>query len=218
VISEKTVELNLTTEFINWLSHQHHVSYFAVGPTQPQEAKWGFDAGIFGNSTGALIQYKRAYVTGSTWEWRLNRTKNQDQLYRLQNLEQAGHPVFFAFPHFCTLVDVKNHRRRLLTKTFWYKPSQINPSGGPNGHHDVRYDETTKKWTVHSDDPVELPPPVTLGEVIEQIDSSSNRLGSLAEAFYLIVLGESEVPDTIVREDAEASVLSGVCLIGRAEA
>lgn len=68
MISEKTVELNLTTEFINWLSHQNNIPYFAVGPTQGQEAKWGFDAGIFGATTGALIQYKRAYVTGTTWE------------------------------------------------------------------------------------------------------------------------------------------------------
>jgi hypothetical protein len=218
MISEKTVELNLTTEFINWLSHQHNTSYFAVGPTQAQEAKWGFDAGIFGKATGALIQYKRAYVTGTVWEWKLNRTKSKDQLDKLQKLELAGHPVFFAFPNFHTLGEVQAHRRRLLTKTFWYRPSQINPAGGPIGHHEVRYDSATKKWTVHSDDPVELPPPASLGEVIEQIDNSNNSLSALAEAFNIIVLGDNEPSIDNEREEESASILSGVCLVGKAEA
>ncbi|HEY4541295.1 MAG TPA: hypothetical protein VIG66_02860, partial [Noviherbaspirillum sp.] len=157
MISEKTVELNLTTEFINWLSHQHNTPYFAVGPTQAQEAQWGFDAGIFGNATGALIQYKRAHVKGTIWEWKLNRTKAQDQLRRLQNLEAAGHAVFFAFPYFHTLTEVQSHRRRLLVRTFWFRPSQIQPTGGPDGHHEVRFDSSTKKWSVHSEEGADMP-------------------------------------------------------------
>lgn len=217
MISEKTVELNLTTEFINWLSHKHNTPYFAVGPTQAQEAKWGFDAGLFGTTTGALIQYKRAYVTGTTWEWKLNRTTAKDQLARLQHLELAGHPVFFAFPFFHTLGDVRAHRRRLLTKTFWYRPSQITPAGGPIGHHEVSYDTASQKWTVQSEDPVELSPPVSLGEVIEQINSSKNRLSSLAEAFNSIVLDEDNPLQGQKREDDGASILSGVCIIGRSD-
>ncbi len=214
MISEKTVELNLTTELINWLSHQNKMPYFAVGPTQAQEAKWGFDAGIFGATTGALIQYKRAYVTGTTWEWKLNRTKARDQLARLQKLERAGHPVFFAFPYFHTLGDIQTHRRRLLRKTFWYRPLQISPSGGPNGHHEVRYDTFTKNWTVHSDNLVQLPPPVSLEDVIEQIDNSNNYLASLAEAFNAIVLEEDELIADRDGEEVSESILNGVCLVG----
>src|SRR5690606_1882711 len=190
MISEKTVELNLTTEFINWLSHQHNTPYFAVGPTQAQEAQWGFDAGVFGNATGALIQYKRAYVNGTVWEWKLNRTKAKDQLRRLQQLEAAGHAVFFAFPYFHTLSQVQSHRRRLLLHTFWFKPSQITPVGGPDGHHEVRFDSSTRKWSVHSEEGSDMPQPVSLGEVISAIDSPENRLSSLAEAFNLIVLDD----------------------------
>lgn len=146
MISEKTVELNLTTEFINWLSHQHNTPYFALGPTQAQEAQWGFDAGVFGNSTGALIQYKRAYVNGSVWEWRLNRTKAKDQLFRLQQLEAAGHAVFYAFltsTHlancklivvgFCSTHSGSSHRRSCrpedLTDTMRYATIRRQRSG-----------------------------------------------------------------------------------------
>ncbi|MFB9026017.1 hypothetical protein QSH50_001700 [Xanthomonas arboricola pv. pruni] len=217
MISEKTVELNLTTEFINWLSHQHNTLYFALGPTQAQEAQWGFDAGVFGNSTGALIQYKRAYVNGSVWEWRLNRTKAKDQLFRLQQLEAAGHAVFYAFPYFHTLSQLQTNRRRLLLHTFWFKPSQIVPSGGPNGHHEVRYDSTTKKCSVHSEEGIEMPPPMSLGEVISAFDNPENNLAALAEAFNLIVVGPE---DTLIerQEEHDNSALSGICIVGRGDA
>lgn len=216
MISEKTVELNLTTELINWLSHQNNTPYFAVGPTQAQEAKWGFDAGVFGATSGALIQYKRAYVNGTTWEWKLNRTKAQDQLARLKALELAGHSVFFAFPFFHTLADIQTHRRSLLTKTFWFKPSQINPAGGPYGHHEVKYDTSTKIWSVHSDTPHELPSPLSLGDVIGHIDNPNNLLSSLAEAFNTIVLGRDELMADQEGEIDVADILSAVCLVGRA--
>lgn len=217
MISEKTVELNLTTEFINWLSHQHNTSYFAVGPTQAQEAQWGFDAGIFGNSTGALIQYKRAYVNGTTLEWRLNRTKAKDQLQRLQQLEAAGHAVFFAFPHFHTLSQIQSHRRRLLVQTSWFKPSQIMPAGGPNGHHEVRFDSATNKWSVHSEQRVDMPQPVSLAELNRAIDNPQNRLSSLAEAFNAIFMDDREQLRNPESEGL-ASTISGICIVGRGDA
>ena len=217
MISEKTVELNLTTEFINWLSHQHNTPYFAVGPTQAQEAQWGFDAGVFGNSTGALIQYKRAYVNGTTWEWKLNRTKAKDQLQRLQQLEAAGHAVFFAFPYFHTLGQVQSHRRRLLLHTFWFKPSQIMPAGGPNGHHEVRFDSATNKWSVHSEQSADMPQSTSLAEVIGAIDNPQNRLSSLAETFNAIFMDDRDQLDN-PESEGPASTLSGMCIVGRGDA
>ncbi|WP_294991022.1 hypothetical protein [uncultured Stenotrophomonas sp.] len=214
MISEKTVELNLTTEFINWLSHQHNTPYFAVGPTQAQEAQWGFDAGVFGGATGALIQYKRAYVNGTTWEWKLNRTKAKDQLDRLQKLEAAGHAVFFAFPYFNTLGQIQSHRRRLLVHTFWFKPSQIMPTGGPNGHHEVRFDSATNKWSVHSDQGSDMPQPVSLADVISSIDNAHNQLSELARSFNEIFMDDLEQPPNSETE-VLASTLSGMCIIGR---
>ena len=217
MISEKTVELNLTTEFINWLSHLHNTPYFAVGPTQAQEAQWGFDAGVFGKSTGALIQYKRAYVNGTIWEWKLNRTKKKDQLYRLQQLEAAGHAVFYAFPYFHTLKQVQTHRRRLLRHTFWLKPSQIMPVGGPNGHHEVRFDSSANKWSVHSEVSADMPQPVSLVEVINAIENPENSLSALAEAFNFVVLDRGDsIAET--RPEDDNSDLSGICLIGRGDA
>lgn len=221
MISEKTVELNLTTEFINWLSHLSNSPYFAVGPTQAQEAKWGFDVGVFGNATGVLIQYKRAYVNGSVWKWKLNRTKAKDQLYLLQQLEAAGHTVYYAFPYFHTISDIQAHRRKLLLHTFWFKPSQINPVGGPNGHHEVCFDSVTGKWTVHSEEGTDLPQPGSIAEVINGIENPENRLSSLAEDFNRIVLGANQPLDQRKSEsehEGEFSILSGTCIVGRGDA
>ncbi|OOW86759.1 hypothetical protein Xvtw_09265 [Xanthomonas campestris pv. vitiswoodrowii] len=135
----------------------------------------------------------------------------------MQQLEAAGHAVFYAFPYFHTLSQLQTNRRRLLLHTFWFKPSQIVPSGGPNGHHEVRYDSTTKKWPVHSEEGIEMPPPVSLGEVISAIDNPENNLAALAEAFNLIVVGRE---DTLIerQEEHDNSALSGICIVGRGDA
>lgn len=217
MISEKTVELNLTTEFINWLSHQKSTPYFAVGPTQAQEAKFGFDVGVFGNASGALIQYKRAYVKGAVWEWRLNYTTARDQLYRLQQLEAAGHAVYYAFPYFHTIKEIQKQRRRLLLRTFWFKPSQINPVGGPNGHHEVRFDSVSKKWSVHSEEGTALPEPLNLSDVINGIESPENQISSLVKDFNMIFSADNQQL-TQGESDAESSPLSGTCIVGRGDA
>src|SRR5687768_4696683 len=115
MISEKTVELDVTAEMLAWLRWVTGDTHTAIGPSQAQEAILGYDVSFHASSTAAaLIQYKRAYVNGSLWTWRLNRTKRKDQHVRLQLLEAQGSPVFYAFPHFATVANLVSSRRRLL--------------------------------------------------------------------------------------------------------
>src|SRR5688572_16794133 len=112
MISEKTVELNVTAELLNWLRYLTGVTHTAIGPSLSQEGVWGYDVSFHGTaSSAALIQFKRAYVKGPLWTWHLNRTSNQDQHARLQFLESQGYTVFYAFPYFATPTQLVARRR-----------------------------------------------------------------------------------------------------------
>ncbi len=219
MISEKTAELNLTTELINWFFSRTKKVHFAIGPSLKQEAKLGFDVAV-GGGAGVLIQYKRAYVNGSKWKWHLNRTKSRDQHLRLQNLEAHGIPVFYAFPHFSTIADIQAHRRKLLVKTFWFKPSAIMPTGGPTGHHDVVYDEATGSWAVHSEQPTEIGAPLTIfdiGKELEKHDEEGN-LDKIIHSFDRIVLEidpERQNKESVIMKGEVDDLVNGVALLGR---
>src|SRR5438876_1102727 len=104
MISEKTVELNLTTEWLNYLFGRTHRVHFALAPSQQLEATLPIDALLTSRSGGGiLLQYKRAYVAGADWTWLLNRTSARDQHKRLQAMESRGFAVFYAFPFFHTV-------------------------------------------------------------------------------------------------------------------
>jgi len=217
MISEKTVELNLTTELINWFGWVTGTPHFALAPSQRLEGMLGFDVAL-GGGIGVLIQYKRAYVSGNTWRWHLNRTALKDQHARLQALEALGFPVFYAFPFFHLPLEIRNYRRRLLPRTFWFKPSQINPVGGPTGYHDVIYDASTGAWSVHSKIPTELSAPLTIDAVANEIDGQSREenLEKLMMAFNTTVLeiGSStdlRIPQSEMRDD----LVFGVAAIGK---
>ena len=79
MISEKTVELNVTTEFMNWMWKVHRTTFTAIAPTQREEAKLGYDVSIIASGFGFYIQYKRAHLKGSS-----------EYVYDL-NIEFRGH-------------------------------------------------------------------------------------------------------------------------------
>ncbi|MBR09190.1 MAG: hypothetical protein CMP48_16095 [Rickettsiales bacterium] len=159
MISEKTVELNLTTELVNWNFHITGTRPYILAPSQRQEGKLGFDVSIgYPGSNPTLIQYKRAYhkKRKGELEFHLNRNTNQDQHLRLFILELLGHDVFYALPLFYQPSDVIRFRRRLLVRTLFLKPSWIIPVGGLTGHHEIKYNLKTKKLTVFSEEGKEI--------------------------------------------------------------
>lgn len=181
MISEKTVELNVTAELLSWLRYVTGRTHTAIGPSQRAEGRLGYDVSYHGPGVGALIQYKRAYEHNAVLVWHLNRTRRQDQHQRLQHLEARGYPVFYALPHFFTSAQVVAHRRRLLVKTSWFPPSYIQPPGGPTGHHDVSFDTTTGQWSVSSPEPIPLRAPLTIGEVVDAMNRAADAPQSLED-------------------------------------
>ena len=219
MISEKTVELNLTTEAINYAYTLTGRTHFAVGLTQAEESVFGVDVSIGGGSA-LLIQYKRAYVKGTTWTWHLNRTTKQDQHLRLQILESLGYPVYYALPYFSTLSDVQKNRRKLLLKTFAIRPSTINPIPGPTGHHDVRYDSISGVFSVHSEPSPLSSEPERLSAVVEKELNQRDRIeiGELCADYNRIVLGidggEPMSRNVLGYAMDESDVAHGAAIIG----
>ena len=204
-------------ELINWASWQTRVTHFALAPSQLQEGLVGFDTSIQVNGTGILILYKSAIVSGSHWQWHLNRTKMRDQHLRLQTLESCGIPVLYAFPFFHTPHEIGINRWGLLKNTFWSLPSQINPPGGLTGFHDVHFDSLTRRWWVTSEEEeIELSPPQG-PKIFMQLLHSENNKDNLLQLFKdfnrVINEGINKVSSEIKIEDHSRGLVQGISAI-----
>lgn len=167
MISEKTVELNLSMELINHINFQNNLSLFSVAPSQRQEATLGYDVEIgVGTGSGLLIQYKRAIPVNNEYVYHINYTTNQDQHRILLDAENNGFMVLYAFPLFHTVNQIATNRRRLLKETAWYKPSDIILPGGPVGRHSLHIDRTKGIYYVTSE-PLPIKPPMDFRMVNE---------------------------------------------------
>lgn len=182
MISEKTVELNLTTELVNYMYVVTGVRPYILAPSQPQEATFGFDTSIGYPTTGKpyLIQYKRAEfrVRKNEYLYHLNHTSNQDQHLRLYVLELMGWDVFYALPLFHLPTDVINKRQHLLPETLYLKPSWMIPVGGIPamvGHHEVRHNLTTGVRTIHSDEGNEIDQSFDFFDFARELNSQNPR-------------------------------------------
>jgi hypothetical protein len=221
VITEKTVELNLTAELLNWLYGITKRTHYVIAPSQQQEGKLGFDAGFYGSGPGLFIQFKRAWVKKSVWTWRLNRTAEEDQHERLQILESLGVPVFYAFPQFSTTQELVQWRRQLLTHTLWVRPRELRPPGGPTGPHDLLFDAASGSWQLSSPEPLSIEQPGIPLEAVVSTFRREWREGQLTEFLDLVnmmlfsseapVQSPVEPPDSL---EPDSTLASGFVLIG----
>jgi hypothetical protein len=210
MISEKTVELNLTTELINWFSRITSSVHYALAPSHIAEGRLGFDTSIQSNGTAILFQYKRAYVSGSRWEWRINHTRRRDQHIRLMRLEALGFPVYYALPYFRSPADIAQYRRRLLQHTFWFRPSSILPPGGPGGHHKIIFEQIAGTWSVTSQELGRVQSPLELSNLEQALENQQNvkNLAELLKQFNDLMINGSGDPE--LGRDASASLGSSV--------
>lgn len=214
MISEKTVELNLTTELTNWLWKVHHTTFTAIAPSQRQEATLGYDVSVRAGGFAFFIQYKRAHLRGTEYVYHLNRTSARDQHAKLLNLESTGVPVFYALPIFTTVPEVIRHRRGLLLHTLWLPPSAIPVPGGGVGHHEVHYDSSTRRHWVTSDDEIEFDPEFhgvdELTRIVEK-GANSNNLMEAMYAFNKVFIDHLE--EGAVEKEFDDSSISGISLM-----
>jgi hypothetical protein len=215
MISEKTVELNLTAELLNWLWKVTARTHYVIAPSQREEARLGFDAGFHSSGPSAFIQFKRAYRTGAVLTWKLNRTADEDQHQKLQQLEATGVAVFYAFPLFSEAAQVAKGRRRLLLNTVWVRPSALNPSGGPVGPHDLIHDTAAGTWTLASPDSIRVEVPANgLDDVggVFQRQPERGIADAIEQANRILFSPVSDGESSWVSADFTLGV--GLCLIG----
>lgn len=194
----------------------YRCTHFSLAPSPRQEDLLEFDTSVPANGTGILIQYKRAYVSGSLWTWHLNRTSLQDQHLRLQTLESLGFPVLYALPLFHTYQEIQTKRWQLLKATLWYRPSQITLPGGSVGHHDIRYDASTGRGWVVSQEKVELlPSPENPGILIKLLDSENNKgnLQRLLETFNTVMTRDIKKSLWTFKKNHLESLLQSVSIV-----
>lgn len=195
MISEKTVELNLTTEIVNLMFNQTGIRPFILAPSQRAEADLAYDVqyGIPG-AKGILIQYKRAHFRNpDEYIFNLNRTSKQDQHLRLFVLDLMGFPVYYAFPIFHLESEVITLRRNLLVHTKFVRPSRIMPIGGLTGHHEVVYYKNTNSWKVFSKEGNPVEGIEDLNNVLNRFEEMSNNLDELKAACNLLFSNEQTI-------------------------
>lgn len=169
-ISEKTVELNVSRTVIEKCRRFHQIQAYAVGATQAQEAKFGFDVEVTdGAWAGGFIQYKKLYKSASgIKKWNLNRTSNRDQHSLLLMLEASGIPVFYCLPDFDTESELRQWTPPpLWTQVWWVKPSSIAVPAPIDEHHHVTLDPSGV-WKVFSENGEEFDPGDTSFDAVEQ--------------------------------------------------
>lgn len=189
MISEKTVELNLTTEFVNLAFSKTSIRPFILAPSQRDEATLAYDAQYgFPGYKGILIQYKRAHVKNTNeYIFNLNRTSKRDQHLRLYVLDLMGFPVYYAFPIFHLETEVISLRRSLLLHTKFIRPSRIFPVGGDlTGHHEVVYYKTTNTLKVFSEEGTPVEGTEDLDDLLERFKETPNNLDELMAAYNLL--------------------------------
>lgn len=201
MISEKTVELNLTTELVNMVFALSGTRPYILAPSQRQESSLAFDVALGQpGGQGVLIQYKRAYVNRpNEYTFHLNRTKNQDQHLRLTVLDLLGIPVYYAFPIFHTPNEVINHRRALLLRTKFVKPTRISPVGGLTGHHEVIFNNATNSWAVHSDEGTPIDGIQNFNDIYDELFNPKNEsnIKNILETFNSVF---SNKEGTIIKD------------------
>jgi len=190
MISEKTVELNITTELVNWLYVKTGVRPYILAPSQRQEGALGFDTAVGTPNNGRpfLLQYKRAEFRARSRDYlyHLNNNVTQDQHLRLYILEQSGFDVFYALPLFHLATEVVANRQHLLPMTLFLKPRNMIPASGMTGHHEVRFNIDTGRITIHSDDEVEIEERFNFNDIANlynRLDNEQEKLESFLNKF-----------------------------------
>jgi len=138
MLNEKTLELNISAEFLRICRNYDHQS-FMLGITLRREKYRGYDSEVFGRLPqfwrAAVFQFKKALrfrrktPLGPEYKFQINNNGNRDQ-HLLLYLMSGGRAFvsLYVLPMFITLADVRNQAPNLLQKTYFADARAIPPS------------------------------------------------------------------------------------------
>jgi hypothetical protein len=180
LVSEKTLELNLTAEFLTSIRAMRGCArVFWIGMKQYQEAKNGIDELIQGlpNGRHLALQFKSPRASRPNvdpYRYAINEAQN-DRLLALA----AGRPnaVHYVFPNFNTFARLRQAAPNLASHTVLYPVSLTNGlHHAPSGRHLVEVSESPPWVNVYSD--VRGVPGLLLKDVLAESGPISEWIGS----------------------------------------
>jgi len=127
LLNEKTLELNITAEFLR-ICRQYDPQAYTLGTTLVQESHLGYDSRILGGLPPfwrtAVFQFKRATrirltLSGPEYKFQINNNTYKDQhLFLWLMCGGRPHIAFYVLPCFTTLRDVRKLAPSLVHETY----------------------------------------------------------------------------------------------------
>jgi hypothetical protein len=174
MVAEKTLELNITAELLEYYRMFDSKCYFK-GLTLREEGIQAYDGALMrgGSVLGVLFFQYKALKKGISYFW-INNNRNRDQHNILLNLALMPRSVFYVFPLFMTDQDVANRSPNLLQETYFVDVRDIGPLT-PQWHR-VEIDTTNLQATVYSEPKkVKLIPGRRMTEILKETDLISTQ-------------------------------------------
>ena len=146
MVNEKTLELNISTEFLNHCrKYDQHA--FLFGTTLKQESQFGYDSRVLGRLPPfwriAVFQFKKPYRKrktrlGEEYTFNINNNTYKDQHILLYLMSGGRSRVaLYVFPLYVTLQQIRNSSPYLLRRTLFADVRDIPPWLVDNRSHKV---------------------------------------------------------------------------------
>lgn len=151
-VSEKTLELNITTELVSQFRNRGYQTT-TFGLTLQQELIEGYDSSIYVNNYYAiLIQYKagRYRPTRRYYTFYINNNSTRDQHTRLLSNNSLSANAYYAFPLITTPMDVIRYSGSIIERTVFVPSNWIGILNPPNRAPRITIDESTLTPIVHN--------------------------------------------------------------------
>ncbi len=128
MVAEKTLELNLTAELLDYYRRTINPACFFKGLTLREEGIWGYDTSLVrGGTVSEILFFQYKAFRKNKQHFFINNNRNKDQHQLLLNIALTPRSVFYIFPLFNTDLDVSKASPNLLQKTYFVDVSEIGP-------------------------------------------------------------------------------------------
>lgn len=167
MVTEKTLELNITAELLDYFRLFDPTCFFK-GLTLWQEGVLGYDESLVqGGTVSELLFFQfKAQRRGIPYFW-INNNRNRDQHNLLLNIALVPRSVFYVFPLFNTDQDVADSSPNLLQETYFADILDIGPLT-PRWHR-AEIDPLTLRATIQSEPKkVKLIPGKRMVEILKE--------------------------------------------------
>jgi hypothetical protein len=148
VLTEKTLELNLTAELF-WLAKNAGYDPLVTGYSQLEETYHSIDSSFQVGSKIGIFQYKRGHARRNYFTFYINNNFRHDQHLNFYLIDRLTHACYYVFPLFVDQEELHKNSGKLFTQVPVLSPSMIPKLKPSNTSHRMKvYNDGT--WECHS--------------------------------------------------------------------